>query len=136
MKPCRHPCCPDAGPCKKVKPPAPRKPIQRKPIPKKVRTPLKRSKKRINPISAKQKLRLRYYSTLRKQFLSANPICRPKFDGCSFHSTDVHHGAGRIGNNLLDTSTWIEVCRSCHQWIETHPKEAKDLGFSKSRLIT
>jgi hypothetical protein len=42
---------------------------------------------------------------------------------------------GRIGNLLTDTSHFLAVCRQCHSWIEEHPTEAKELGFSKSRLL-
>ena len=37
------------------------------------------------------------------------------------------------GKYLLDTSTWLSVCRNCHNWIETHPEDAKELGFSISK---
>lgn len=121
-KPCRHPLCPDNGPCRKSKP-------------KKPRTPLKRSKKRINPTSAKQHKRISVYRTLRKQFLSAHPNCRAQLAGCSLIATDVHHMAGRIGNELFNIGTFLPVCRSCHSWIESHPIESKEKGFNLSRLV-
>jgi hypothetical protein len=31
-------------------------------------------------------------------------------------------------------STWLGVCASCHEYIELHPNEAKELGFSVNRL--
>ena len=52
---------------------------------------------------------------------------------CTTHSTDVHHMKGRIGPLLTDTKFFLAVCRSCHTWIEEHPKEAKELGYSISR---
>lgn len=35
---------------------------------------------------------------------------------------------------LLDKSKWLAVCRACHQWIETHPQEAVERGFSIKRI--
>jgi hypothetical protein len=37
------------------------------------------------------------------------------------------------GKYHLDTSTWLSVCRNCHDWIEKNPEEAKELGYSQSR---
>jgi len=48
------------------------------------------------------------------------------------HATDVHHKHGR-GVYHLEISTWLPVCRNCHMWIEEHPAEAYELGFSGSR---
>jgi predicted HNH restriction endonuclease len=48
-------------------------------------------------------------------------------------ATDVHHKKGR-GKYHLDTSTWLPVCRNCHEWIETHPEDAKELGYSETRI--
>jgi hypothetical protein len=114
MKPCKHPCCPDTGPCRKAKPKPKRKPIRR------------HSKKR-----AKEE---RSYSALRKEFLEANPECEAKLKMCRGEATDVHHMVGRVGENLLDTDTWLAVCRPCHLWIESHPEQAKELGLSENRL--
>ena len=72
------------------------------------------------------------YSKLRKIHLNKHPMCQAKVFNCSLRSTDIHHTKGR-GKYHLDTSTWLSVCRSCHNWIETHPEEAKELGYSHSR---
>lgn len=74
------------------------------------------------------------YSKLRKKWLVDNQMCQAKIHKCSLKSTDVHHMKGR-GKYLLNTDTWLSVCRSCHNWIETHPEEAKELGFSLSKLL-
>lgn len=74
----------------------------------------------------------REYSKLRKEWLADRPMCQAKIHRCSLKSTDVHHKKGR-GVYLLDTNTWLSVCRSCHNWIETHPEDAKELGFSISK---
>ncbi len=75
----------------------------------------------------------REYSKLRKQFLSERSVCRAKIHNCSIQATDVHHMKGR-GKYHLDTTTWLPVCRNCHMWIETNPEDAKELGYSISRV--
>lgn len=88
------------------------------------------------PLKAKSDKRAvldQLYSVSRQQFLSRNPFCKARLEGCTNHATDVHHKAGR-SKNYLDVLTWLAVCRTCHQWIELHPKEAKELGYSISRI--
>lgn len=114
MKPCRHPLCPDTGPCKKVRATKKRKPIPR--------------------FSKKRSRENRKYSTLRKQFLSDNPECMAELEECTGVATEVHHSRGRIGENLLNVGTWKAVCRTCHRAIEERPAMAKELGLSISRL--
>jgi hypothetical protein len=75
------------------------------------------------------------YSAKRKIFLSSHPLCKANLPGiCTNHSTDVHHTAGRIGDLYLDETNWLALCRSCHMWIETHPREAREMKLSKSKL--
>jgi hypothetical protein len=73
------------------------------------------------------------YSILREQFLKRKPHCEAHLPGCAINATDVHHKKGRTGTLFLDDTEFLAVCRTCHTWIETHPKEAKLLDFSKSR---
>jgi hypothetical protein len=89
--------------------------------------------KKISPISDKMKVTMDEYSKKRTAFLALNPICQAKVYNCSVKATDVHHKAGR-GENHNNINTWLAVCRSCHKWIEENPEDAKELGFSKSRL--
>jgi hypothetical protein len=97
-------------------------------------TPLpKKSPKPIKPKADKQDPLDKLYSIMRKDFLSLHPGCQARLQGCSLQSTDVHHKKGR-GLHYLDKLTWLSVCRSCHTWIELHPKEAKELNFSLNRL--
>lgn len=95
--------------------------VRRKPIPQRSPTRLK--------------LELQY-SKVRKVFLSNHPVCEAHLSGCTTQATDVHHKAGRVGKLYLDESKWLALCRACHSWIETHPKEAREMGFSISRLQT
>ena len=79
------------------------------------------------------------YGKERSLFLALQPICnacRPvcNAQGVQFRqhaSCDVHHSAGRTGRNYLDKSTWIPVCRSCHNWIHRNPEKARELGLLK-----
>lgn len=97
-------------------------------------TPLsKKAPKPIKPKADKQDPLDKLYSIIRKDFLSLHSGCQARLQGCSLQSTDVHHKKGR-GLYYLDKTTWLSVCRSCHNWIELHPKEAKELNFSLNRL--
>jgi len=90
-------------------------------------------KKPINQKSKKMQAIDQAYTKLRRKFMEANPICNAALHCCSGLSTDVHHKKGR-GEYHLVVDTWLSVCRPCHNWIEENPDEAKELGFSESRL--
>ena len=83
----------------------------------------------IRPISKKRAEQLKEYAKLRKEFL------RGKMCAVYPHlkATDIHHKRGRVGY-LLDTSTWLAVSRLGHIYIEEHPKEAYEKGWSELRL--
>jgi len=72
------------------------------------------------------------YTKLRKKFMEEKPMCEAALPGCTGQSTDVHHKKGR-GQYHLMVSTWLSVCRHCHTYIEEHPAEAIELGFSEKR---
>ena len=92
--------------------------------------------KPLAPRSPKRAKQERDYSSKRKIFMLDHPMCQANISGlCTSNSTDVHHIAGRSGELLLDTSLWLSVCRACHHWIETHPIEATQLGFRKSKTV-
>jgi AMMECR1 domain-containing protein len=90
--------------------------------------------KSISPVSEKRRVEMDEYSKKRLAFLSLHQHCQAHLVGCTGTSTDVHHKAGRVGDNYLNMNTWLAVCRDCHTYIETHPEEAKELGLSESRL--
>lgn len=92
-----------------------------------------RVKKPIKKVSAKRKAQDREYAKLKKQFMVVHPTCEAQLAQCTKVATDIHHKAGR-GVNMLNTDTWLSVCRNCHTYIETHPSEAKEKGLSISRL--
>lgn len=91
--------------------------------------------KPLSPRSLKRTKEERIYSGKRIIFLNKYPVCQAHITGiCTHHSTDVHHKAGRTGELYLDNEFWMAVCRPCHMWIETHPKEAREKGFSVSKI--
>ena len=90
--------------------------------------------KSIAPVSEKRQVAMDEYSKKRLAFLALHPNCQGKLVSCSGKATDVHHKAGRTGDNYLNMNTWLAVCRSCHSWIELNPDAAKELGFSENRL--
>lgn len=94
----------------------------------------KEKPKSISPVSKKRKKERSTYSVIREAFLVVKPHCEAKLVGCTLKSTDIHHKAGRVGENYLKITTWLAVCRSCHKWIEENPNEAKELNLSENRL--
>lgn len=94
----------------------------------KFKKPIK-SNKRINKKSPSFLKRHNKYMLLRNLFLEEFKICQ----ACnSSESTEVHHKAGRDGDNLF--KDFLAVCRSCHDKIENNPIWAKEQGYSISRL--
>lgn len=111
--------------------------LKRTPIKKK---PYKLKRTRVKRVSDKRKEQNKIYSERREIFLKAHQNCECGRPECIDEITkqvrkseDVHHKKGR-GKYFLDESTWLAVARVCHQWIETHPLESKELGLSGSRL--
>jgi len=50
---------------------------------------------------------------------------------------EPHHKAGKATMELmLDETKWLPVSRDGHIYIENHPAEAKEKGWSLSRLTT
>lgn len=95
-------------------------------------------KKAVKKVSEKRKEQNHEYFKLVEQFKKDNPQCHAKIlvgmvSICTINTEDPHHRKGR-GKYLLDVSTWLPVCRNCHIYIENHPEEAKEKGWSESRL--
>lgn len=56
--------------------------------------------------------------------------CQARLDGCLGRATDGHEILSRArGGSITDPRNVIGVCRPCHSWITTHPKQATELGF-------
>jgi hypothetical protein len=85
------------------------------------RTPLRR-------ISKKRQHELTLYRRLKRQHISAHPVC--EVAGCSRPSVDIHHRLplGR-GGRLNDASIFMGVCRACHNKIHLDPKWAEEHNY-------
>ena len=101
------------------------KPSQKPPI--KAREPIKKT-------SDKQAKINRAYTDMRVQYLKIIHYCQVSSTDCTHVATQIHHRAGRIGNNMLDTTTWLSVCHTCHELIERNPLWAYEKGYSIKRL--
>lgn len=95
----------------------------------------KTSKPYLAPLSDKRAKEQRLYLIARKLYLKHHPLCKVKVHGCHLASAEVHHMKGRTGKLYLDQAFWLPVCSPCHKYVETHPEEAKEKGWSVSRLV-
>jgi hypothetical protein len=95
--------------------------------------PLAKPTSKPNAVSQKMKQTMSVYEKKRVAFLALHQYCQASLPDCNARATDVHHMAGR-GENHNNMDTWLAVCRTCHQWIETNPAKARAMGFSLSRL--
>ncbi len=96
-------------------------------------SPQKPTDYKIPLVSSKRKKKDAEYSKLREKYLTENPLCMVKVNGCSHGATDVHHtyaGANRDAFYLVQ-STWKAVCRNCHNYIHEHPEDARTMGWLK-----
>lgn len=88
---------------------------------------------RVPQVSSKRKKKDAEYLKLRERFLTENPVCTVSVAGCNNGATDVHHtyaGSNREAFYLVQ-STWLPVCRNCHDWIHRSPAEARILNYLK-----
>jgi len=93
----------------------------------------KPTKSAIPPVSSKRKKKDAEYLKLRERYLSDNPLCMVKVNGCSHNATDVHHkfsGSDRDTYYLVQ-STWLAVCRNCHDFLHLNPKLSREMGWLK-----
>jgi len=91
----------------------------------------KKAKKRINPISDKERSRKKQYKPIRDRFLLDHPICQ----ACNFkHSDQVHHKKGRTGRLLIAVEYFLACCDTCHRFIEDNPATALKMGWSLKRI--
>lgn len=88
----------------------------------------------VNKVSEKRKELNKEYFKLADEFKRENPKCVVRANQyCTGKTESVHHKRGR-GRYLLDVSTFLPCCLSCHGFIEANPQEAKERGWSESRL--
>ena len=92
------------------------------------------SKPAIKKVSVKQKEKNTEYGIRVKEWKKENPKCKANCNQyCTKETDDCQHLRGR-GKYLMDESTWMPVCRSCHTYIGDHSKEAYEKGWALSRL--
>ena len=98
-------------------------------------TPKVKQKKQLKKVSKRRAVEGKIYRAKRGAYLAAHPFCEAgaifmgSFTKCKIFACDVHHRAGRLAGNYLDESTWLPVCRPCHDYIHSHPKQARQLGL-------
>jgi len=114
------------------KPKAKPEPVKIKIVFKSFRSTVKK-RKRIRPRTPEREAQYLVYRILREEFFlkSENQMCAvyPYLRAC-----DVHHMKGKLGEMLNDVRWWLPVSREGHDWIDLHPKLAKERGFSGDRL--
>lgn len=81
-------------------------------------------------VSDKRAAQLRDYRKLKKELFYDNPECEVKTIYCQGMATDIHHTNKRYGERLNDRRYFKLVCRGCHDWIHSHPRLSKELGFT------
>lgn len=87
--------------------------------------------------SAKRAAQERMYAVQSKLFKAKVGTCVAKLPGCTgwdITTLTVQHLKGRIGDLLLDESEQIVICWHCHNFVNSNPLKAKELGLEKSRL--
>lgn len=110
---------------------------KRKALIEKQREKSKIARPKVNKVSVKRRHDSADYEIVRMGFLVTYPECQIKANEfCTNTATDIHHMAGRTGDLFLDITKWKSSCRSCHNYAHDHPKEAKEKGWSLSRLQT
>jgi len=97
-----------------------RVPMQRPPM-KRSGTGLKRS--RLKPVSAKKAEWKRQYLAEKLRRMALTRRC----ERCrTLPPRDGHHPKGQHGENIME---FYLLCRPCHDWIHTHPNEAREDGW-------
>jgi hypothetical protein len=87
------------------------------------------AKKPLAPRSSKKEKLDALYTIIRKQWMKDHPMCQAKLPGCSLEAHDIHHKEGKVGELYLDTTNFVSICRNCHTWVHSNPKQAKELGL-------
>jgi 5-methylcytosine-specific restriction endonuclease McrA len=94
------------------------------------RSPLARR----TPLRARSARRARLYRQVRipvvKRLLLAIPVC----ERCQRNpSQDIHERLSRArGGSITDPANLVALCRRCHEFVTTHPKDAEAEGWSVS----
>lgn len=102
-------------------------------------SPQLRKRTWIKKVGKKREGEARVYAKKRKAFLAAHPYCMAGVSGglvpptrdikCVRPPTEIHHTKKPKCKYLNDESTWLAVCRPCHNWIEDHKSNARAIGL-------
>lgn len=76
----------------------------------------------------------RVYALKRLIYLKEHPMCEAHLTGCLNNSSEIHHKRGKIGDDLIDETMFLAVCRECHNFIENNRTFAIEHGFSIKRI--
>jgi 5-methylcytosine-specific restriction endonuclease McrA len=64
------------------------------------------------------------------KLLADRPICQRCFND---RSQDIHELKSRArGGSITDVDNLVALCRNCHTWVTTNPKEAHEQGWLKN----
>lgn len=94
-----------------------------------------KEKKQIPKKSAKRVREEREYLKIVDEVLKVTPMCAVREEGCTGKATGLHHKKKRSPKTYLDKDNLIPCCDSCNLWIELHPLEAIQKGYSISKHI-
>lgn len=90
--------------------------------------------KRVNPRSAKRQdlyARPGGRRDVVAELLAKYPTCQAQVVCRGAAAVDVHEVKSRArGGSILDPANLLCLCRPCHDWVTTHPREAEELGLS------
>lgn len=94
-----------------------------------------RPRKPLRQQSAKRRAENRVRDAVKRRLVAERgPWCQARLDGCDGLAVDAHELLARSAvGSITDESNIILVCRSCHDWIGAHPREATALGLRRSR---
>lgn len=84
--------------------------------------------------SDKRKVEEKAYHKIVAEMLAEDPNCEIKETGCTIQATGLHHQKKRTPKTYLDKRYLIRACDSCNLWVEIHPKEAIEKGYSLSKF--
>lgn len=96
--------------------------------------PEKEKLKAIAKQSDKRKVDQKAYRKIVKEMLAENPNCEIKEEGCEKVATGLHHQKKRTPATFLDKRYLIRSCNNCNLWVELHPLEAIEKGYSLSKF--
>jgi 5-methylcytosine-specific restriction endonuclease McrA len=52
---------------------------------------------------------------------------------CTRQAEQIHHKAGRTGEDPHRLTNLLAVCMHCHQWIHANPSQSYSYGFMETR---